>query len=152
MEAFEDAGLGADFRAGEDAAGRCWRGIKCRMEDRSTGRPATHAAAPLREMKWSPAEKAVARRAFDLALGRELEAVVREAKDRTAKIQEPSELWELEGWLTERRQGIDRKYDYRYSVLPLVLAALLSEGHLTEDELRGLGQDKLQVIRRATRS
>ncbi len=96
-------------------------GIKCRMEDRSM---ASRAAAPLREMKWSPAEKVVARRAFDLALGRELEAVVEEAKDRAAKIQEPSELWELERWLTERRQGIDRKYDYRYSVLPLVLEAV----------------------------
>ena len=100
-------------------------------------------AAPLREMKWSPTEKAVARRAFDLALGRELEAVVREAKHKAAKIQEPSELWELERWLTERRTGIDRNYDYRYSVLPLVLATLLREGRLGEDDLRGLGQDKL---------
>ena len=67
--------------------------------------PAAYAATPLREMKWSPAEKAVARRAFDLALRRELEAVVREAKDRAAKIQEASELWELERWLTQRRTG-----------------------------------------------
>jgi len=109
-------------------------------------------AAPLREMKWSPAEKAVARRAFDLALGRELEAVVREAKDRAVRIQEPSELWELERWLTERRREIDRKYDYRYSVLPLVLASLLRDGSLTEDDLRGLGQDQLEAVRRAARS
>jgi len=120
------------------------------MEDRSMASPATHAAAPLREMKWSPAEKAVARRAFDLALRRELEAVVREAKDRATKIQEPSELWELERWLAERRHEIDRKYDYRYSVLPLVLAALLNEGRLAEDDLHGLGQDKLDAVRRAT--
>jgi hypothetical protein len=98
------------------------------MEDRSMAL----AAVPLREMKWSPAEKAVARRAFDLALNRELEAVVREAKDRAAKITEPSELWELERWLAERRREIDRKYDYRYSILPLVLAALLR----TEDDLQ----------------
>jgi hypothetical protein len=122
-------------------------GIKCRMEDRSMA----HATAPLREMKWSPAEKAVARRAFDLALGRELDAVVREAKARAAKIQEPSELWELERWLAERRTGIERKYDYRYSVLPLVLAALLRDGRLNEDDLRGLGQDKLEAVRRAAR-
>jgi hypothetical protein len=121
------------------------------MEDRSMASPAAYAAAPLREMNWSPAEKAVARRAFDLALGRELDAVVREAKDRAAKIQEPSELWELERWLTERRIGIDRKYDYRYSVLPLVLAALLREGRLAEDDLRGLGQDKLEAIHRVAR-
>jgi hypothetical protein len=92
------------------------------------------------------------RRAFELALGRELEALVREAKDRAAKIQESSELWELEGWLTERRTGIDRKYDYRYSVLPLVFATLLREGRLTEDDLTGLAQDKLEAILRAPRA
>jgi Photoprotection regulator fluorescence recovery protein len=127
-------------------------GIKCGMEDCSMASPAAHAAAPLREMKWSPAEKAIARRAFDLALGRELAAVVREAKDRAAKIEEPSELWELERWLAERRQEIDRKYDYRYSVLPLVLAALIRDGSLSEDDLRGLGQDKLNAVRRVARS
>ena len=114
--------------------------------------PAAHAAAPLREVKWSPTEKAVARRAFDLALGRELEGVVQEAKDRAAKIQKPSELWELERWLNESRREIDRKYDYRYSVLPLVFAALLRDGSLTEDDLRGLGQDKLEAVRRMARS
>ena len=61
---------------------------------------------------------------------------------------EPSELRELERWLTERRQEIDRKYDYRYSVLPLVLATLLREGRLAEDDLHGLGQDKLEAIHR----
>ncbi len=31
--------------------------------------------------KWSPAEKTIARKAFDLALHRELDAVIREAKE-----------------------------------------------------------------------
>jgi hypothetical protein len=34
----------------------------------------------VRDLKWSPAEKVVARKAFDLALRRELEAVIIEAK------------------------------------------------------------------------
>ena len=105
-------------------------------------------ATPLREMQWCPADKAVARRAFDLALARELGASVREAKERAAKIQQPSGLWELERWLTERSSAIVRKYDYRYSVLPLVLATLLREERLTEDDLHGLAQDKLDAIRR----
>ena len=127
-------------------------GLECRMGHRSIADPATQAAVPLWDLKWSPAEKAVARRAFELALGRELDAVVREAKDRAAKIQEPSELWKLERWLAQCRTGIDRKYDYRYSVLPLVFATLLHDGSLSEDDLRGLGQDKLEAIRRAARS
>ena len=52
--------------------------------------------------------------------------------------------------LTQRRREIDRIYDYRYSVLPLVLAKLLSNGRLVEDELHGLGEDKLGWIQRCS--
>jgi hypothetical protein len=76
-----------------------------------------------------------------------LEAVVKETKDRAAKIEESTDLWELERFLTHRREEIDHKYDYRYCVLPLVFATLLREARLSEDDLRGLGQDKLDVIR-----
>jgi hypothetical protein len=102
------------------------------------------------ELKWSHAEKTVARRAFDLALGKELEALLQEAKGRAARIEKPSELWDLESWLTERRREIDRRYDYRYSILPLVFAQLLRDGRLTEDDLHGLGREKLGLVRRAS--
>jgi hypothetical protein len=105
----------------------------------------------MRDWKWSPAEKAAARRAFDLALGRALAAVVQEAKERVAQVREASELWELEGWLSERRRGIERKFDYRYSVLPWVFAGLLADGSLVEDDLRGLAPDKIEAIRLMTR-
>jgi hypothetical protein len=108
------------------------------------------ASVPIREMKWSPAEKAVARNAFDLALSRELEAVIREARNRAARISEASELWDLERWLTHRRQQIDRTYDFRYSVLPIVFATLLRDGRLSEEDLRGLAPDKLDSIRNMT--
>jgi hypothetical protein len=98
-------------------------------------------------LTWSAAEKAVARRAFDLALARELAAVVREVRERAAMLEESSELWELERFLTHRREEIDRKYDYRYSVLPLVFATLLREARLSEEDLNGLSPDKLEVIR-----
>jgi hypothetical protein len=109
---------------------------------------AVHEMIPMRQLRWSPGEKAAARRAFDGALRRELDAMMREAKERAARIETPSELWELEEWLTRHRLEIDRKYDYRYSALPLVFAVLFREGRLTEDDLVGLGQDKLERIRR----
>lgn len=102
----------------------------------------------MRELKWSPAEKAVARKAFDLALHRELEAVMIEAKKRAEGIQQPSELWDLEGYLTEWRTRIDRQYEYRYSVLPFVFGNLIRKGRLSEHELQGLSEDKLECIRR----
>lgn len=111
--------------------------------------PAT--VAP-REWKWTPAEKAIARRAFDLALSRELETVLREAKERAARITEASELWDLEHWLGEQRRRIDRTFDYRYSVLPQVFATLIRDSRLTENDLHGLGEDKLDSIRHMARS
>ena len=115
--------------------------------------PSQHPAnVRVRDLKWSRTEKLIARRAFDLALGRELEDVIRETKDRAARIKEATELWELESWLSERRRDIDRRYDYRYSVLPLVFSCLVRDGHLSEDELSGLGPDKLESIRRARRT
>jgi Photoprotection regulator fluorescence recovery protein len=113
------------------------------------------AVAPRRESprdwKWTPAEKAVARKAFNLALSRELEGAVREAKERAARITETSDLWELEAWLGEQRRRIDRDFDYRYSVLPHVFATLLRDSRLTEDDLLGLAPDKLEAIRHIAR-
>jgi len=113
----------------------------------SSGWVSTGPGDAMRELKWSPAEKAIARKAFDLALGRELGEVLRECKDRAARMEGPAGLWELEEYLTQRRREIDRKYDYRYSVLPLVFGILVRDGRLSEAELHGLREDKLRSIR-----
>ena len=105
------------------------------------------ATATMRSLKWSTAEKAVARRAFESALRQEFEAVIREAKLRAAKVEQADELWELERYLTQRRAEIDRLYDFRYSVLPVVFGRLIHDGRLGEEDLHGLGEDKLALIR-----
>jgi Photoprotection regulator fluorescence recovery protein len=99
------------------------------------------------EPTWSRSEKAIARKAFDAALRRELHEVIQEAKRMASQIKEPSDLWDLEHYLTERRKEIDRKYDYRYSQLAQVFGRLLHENRLSEEELRGLREDKLNSIR-----
>ena len=96
---------------------------------------------------WSRSEKAIARSAFDVALNRELHTVMQKAKQMASQINEPSELWELEQYLTQRRKEIDRKYDYRYSQLTHVFGRLLYEGRVNEEELSGLREDKLKPIR-----
>jgi len=107
--------------------------------------------ADVRGLRWSPVEKTIARKAFNLALQEELQSVIRETKDRAARIQQRFELWDLEHYLTKRRNEIDRKYDFRYSVIPFVLGGLLQEGRINEDHLRGLREDKLTYIRRAAK-
>src|SRR6476646_9973967 len=96
---------------------------------------------------WSRSEKTVARAAFDVALKRELQEVMQEAKQMANQIKEPADLWDLEHYLTQRRKEIDRKYDYRYSQLTQVFGRLLYEKRLREEELLGLREDKLKSIR-----
>src|SRR5271157_2397821 len=114
------------------------------MSDRSV----KHSPDGMRDLKWSPSEKAVARKAFDAALEREFRAVTAEAKRLAAKIEQPDDLWELERYLAAKRKEIDETFDYRYSVLPLVLGVLIRRGRLGEQELHGLSVDKLARIRR----
>src|SRR6266705_3963588 len=99
------------------------------------------------EPTWSKSEKVIARTAFDAALGRELHDVIQKAKQLANEIQQSSDLWDLEHYLTERRREIDRKYDYRYSRLTHVFGRLLYERRITEEDLRGLGEDKMKPIR-----
>jgi hypothetical protein len=103
--------------------------------------------ASMRHWQWSPAEKAVARKAFEYALKREFEALITETKQRAATIKESDDVWELEDHLTRRRKKIDRVYDYRYSVLLDVFGYLVREGRLKMEELQGLAEDKLAYIR-----
>ena len=102
---------------------------------------------PMRHLHWSTAEKAVARKAFESALKREFEALIRETKQMAAAIAQSDDLWELEDHLTRRRKEIDRVYDYRYSVLLAVFGYLVREGRLRMEELIGLAEDKLASIR-----
>src|ERR1700687_2055193 len=100
-----------------------------------------------RELTWSRSEKAIARKAFDAALKRELHELIQEAKQMASQIKQSSDLWDLEHYLTQRRKEIDRKYDYRHSQLTLVFGKFLRERRLGEEEVCGLRQDKLESIR-----
>jgi len=96
---------------------------------------------------WSKKEKNIARLVFDAALGRELHELIQETKRMARQISQCSDLWALEHHLTQRRKEIDRKYDYRYSRLTDVLGRLLFENRLTEEELRGLSEERMESIR-----
>lgn len=101
----------------------------------------------MQDETWSKREKAVARRAFEQAYAREISALAEEVRRRAEKITEPSDIWTLHDFLSRERRATDEKYDYRYSVLIVVFARLIREGWLSEEELEGLGEDKLERIR-----
>ena len=111
--------------------------------------PHNDAFPEMRELTWSPAEKAVARRVFERALQAELQEIMQEARRRAAAIRDSDQLWELEAYIKRSREQIDRKYNYRYSVLPQVFGILISEARVSETELDELREDKLHYIRSA---
>jgi len=63
------------------------------------------------------------------------------------QINEPADVWALERFLTQHRKDIDRKYEFRSSRLTRVFGTLLWERRICEEELRGLGEDKMKAIR-----
>lgn len=108
---------------------------------------ATHERYPYQnEPTWSRSERAIARAVFDAALDRELHELMQEVKQMASQIKQPSDLWDVEQYLTQRRKDIDRKYEFRSSRLTRVFGTLLYERRVSETELRGLHQNKLKAI------
>ncbi|MGH9449396.1 MAG: hypothetical protein ACRD11_02545 [Terriglobia bacterium] len=101
----------------------------------------------MQNLTWFKPEKNAARKAYDLAYGRECEAIVAKVKEMISIASDPRDIWKVHDYLSKRRRETDEKYDYRYSVLLLVFARLCSEGWLTESDLSGLGADKRLKIK-----
>ena len=99
------------------------------------------------DLKWSPSEKKIARKAFDAARESALAKVMAEFKSKSSAVTTLREMWEIEDFLSQKRREIGEMFDYRYSQLPLVLARLIREGHLDESFLDGLSGEKREVIR-----
>lgn len=53
----------------------------------------------------------------------------------------------IEDYLRQQRREIDESFDFRYSQLPLVFALLIREGHLDENLLAGLSEEKREIVR-----
>ncbi len=101
----------------------------------------------MRDLIWSKTEKEVAKRAYNEAYEEECKVVVARVKDLMAHLPEPRAVWVIHDFLSQRRREMDKKYDYRYSVLPSVFARLIREGWLSFEKLEGLSEDKIQVIK-----
>lgn len=102
----------------------------------------------MRDIRWSAAEKKIARRAFEAALGKALAEIMAEFKAKAAAAARPSEMWAIEDYLRQRRREIDEMFDYRYSQLLFVFTQLIREGHLDEAQLAGLSDEKRAIIGR----
>lgn len=101
----------------------------------------------LRDMNWSKAEKAVARCAFERAYRKECAAIAAKIRKMAETASGPEDLWRIHDILARERRQTDEKYDYRYSFLLFVFARLVHEGWISEMDLQGLSDDKIEAIR-----
>ncbi len=70
-----------------------------------------------------------------------------EFRNKADSVAGRSDLWALKDFLHEKRKDFDDLVDYRYSRLPFVFAWAIRTGHLDEEALTGLSEEKLQIIR-----
>jgi hypothetical protein len=101
----------------------------------------------MNDLKWSKAERAIAKRAFDLAYERECENLAGRLKEMAMAVKEPADLWGVHDFLSGQLKRIENKYDFRYSVLIFLFALLLNEGWLKESELENICEDKMEKIK-----
>ncbi len=102
----------------------------------------------MEEIKWSKTEKLISRAAFDKALKSELDSTIQTVKELANSMSQPGQIWELEDYLRKKRREIDNKYDYRYSALLFVFGHVVKEGWIGMEDLQGLGEEKIERIRR----
>ncbi|WP_298235410.1 hypothetical protein [uncultured Azohydromonas sp.] len=98
------------------------------------------------DINWSKSEKKLAQQVFDAALKAELAEIVEDFKTRAAATAGIEGVWAIQEYLESKRREIDRKYDYRYSQLPLVFGRLLREGRIRMEQLDGLSGEKREII------
>ncbi len=91
-------------------------------------------------------EKKIARKAFEKAYQRECSDLIEKIHTKAGQSTEPDNIWRFHDFLTEKRDEIDEKYDYRYSVLILVFARLINDKWLDLDDLKGLAENKIDRI------
>jgi len=101
----------------------------------------------MRELHWSPAEKKIAREAYDAGRERVLAETVAAFKMRAAAVSTPEEMWAMRDFLSERGRDLDFLLDYRYSQLSRVLGQMIGRGLLEESAVAGLDEEKCQIIR-----
>ena len=94
---------------------------------------------------WTKTEKQIAKKAFNLAKSRAYKELIDTINSKVIKTQ--NQIWELRDLLNKKAKEFDNKFDYRYSQLPILFIRYINEGLLRIEELEGLSEDKIYIIR-----
>ena len=82
----------------------------------------------MNDTKWTKKEKFIAREAFQKAYKKECMSIADNLKNMINEVSGPEDLWEVRNYLSKTLKNIERRYDFRYSVLILVFAQLMKDG------------------------
>ncbi|DAB34043.1 MAG TPA: hypothetical protein CFH82_07460 [Sulfurospirillum sp. UBA12182] len=88
---------------------------------------------PIKSLAWSNSDKKSARVLFELAKKRDYTKLIHNIKNFSLEKEE--NVWDLKTYLNDQAKEFDTKYDYRYSMLPILFACYIEEGLLSDDEL-----------------
>jgi len=98
--------------------------------------------------KWTKVEKQIARKIFDLAKDRAYQDLIDTINSKVINSQ--NQIWELRDLLNKKAKEFDNKFDYRYSQLLMLFVRYINEGLLSIEELEGLSEEKIYIIRDIT--
>ncbi|MGF1537428.1 MAG: hypothetical protein ACFB4J_13235 [Elainellaceae cyanobacterium] len=98
------------------------------------------------ETQWSAQEQQTAKAALETARKREADGLIRWVQEKASQVDQLSDVWRLNDFLSARRFDIDGKYDDAPEEILFVLAKLTKEGWLTADDLAGLEKAKLAKV------
>jgi len=97
---------------------------------------------------WTKSEKLVAKRIFNLAKDRAYQNLINMVNSKVINSQD--QIWELRDLLNKQAKEFDNKFDYRYSQLLTLFMQYINEELITIEELIGLSDDKINIIRDIT--
>jgi len=99
---------------------------------------------------WPEKEKAVARAAFDRAASAAEKEIIK--RHAAYPLESLDDLWNLEQEIRKWRKEHGYIFQYRYSHLDECFGICVRRNWLTLENLRGLGEERLQRIRRIASS
>ena len=76
----------------------------------------------IERVPWTQNEKKVARKAFDQAFARECASAKTDVERMMKNLANPSDIWRVHDYLSERRRRVAAVYKYSYSDLLNVFA------------------------------
>ena len=102
--------------------------------------------SPAKVLGWSPTEQNIARRAFDVAYKREIDALTHPLRHLSESISCQDDIWRIHDFLSTKRHQIDGRYNFDYNSLLFLFAELIQDNLLDISELEGFNNDKLIKI------